>query len=714
MNGWRVALHVGLRVEYDGSAWQIVDIQPPGVLLAGCGGATIRQVSIGHLLSSPQARMLAGDAGEPPEGIGVELSNLRDGELEALIVRVGHVQEVRTGYQRGHKVLALPAEPRDHYAPGVPKLVRYAAKAAELGVAASTIRRWVANFENNGPEALTDRRSQRRQAPLGGVDPQWLDMARTVLGEHKDASRPTQDMVLLRIRARLDDEHGPGVVADPKTTRARLVLRELSRGTNAFGGTKTKRSIADRPAPPYGRLRATRPGEYVLLDTTPLDVFAMDPLTLRWVRAELTIAMDLYDRCITGARLTPMSTKAVDAAGVLFEAVRPLPDTVRNGITYPQIYHGLPRGIIVDADKLADADGVPLLPSVAAETIVVDNGKIYLSEQLLSACQRLGISVQPARPYQGSDKAALERFFRTLREGLLAGLPGYKGPDIHSRGLDVEQQAFFFLDELEALIRQWIAEVYHRRAHDGLCIPEVPGLKLSPLDMYGHGVNRAGYLQLPARPDLAFDFLKVEWRTIQHYGIEFGGLRYNGTVLADLADTTSPFTGRNAGKWPFRVDTGDVSRIYFQDPRSRAWHALRWEHADSCHGPFSAEAVDYARRLALANHRFPDTKRALINLLEQWGAGLIRHPTERRMAVRLSEERLRLVPADAVADDEPLLSIPSTIGIAASAAHVPSQPEPVTDEGGDDDCEDELDAPFPGENSDDTWDDFYRDAMDIA
>jgi hypothetical protein len=49
-------------------------------------------------------------------------------------------------------------------------------------------------------------------------------------------------------------------------------------------------------------------------------------VTLRWVQAELTIAMDLYDRCTTGLRLTPVSTKAVDAASVLFESIRPLPE----------------------------------------------------------------------------------------------------------------------------------------------------------------------------------------------------------------------------------------------------------------------------------------------------------------------------------------------------------------------------------------------------
>jgi hypothetical protein len=38
----------------------------------------------------------------------------------------------------------------------------------------------------------------------------------------------------------------------------------------------------------YGRLRSSRPGEYVLLDSTRLDVFVMEPVTLRWVLAELT------------------------------------------------------------------------------------------------------------------------------------------------------------------------------------------------------------------------------------------------------------------------------------------------------------------------------------------------------------------------------------------------------------------------------------------
>jgi transposase InsO family protein len=386
--------------------------------------------------------------------------------------------------------------------------------------------------------------------------------------------------------------------------RARALLREISKGTSAFGGAKARREIAGRPAAPYGRLRATRPGEYLLLDTTRLNVFAMDAVTLRWVQCELTAGMDLYDRCITGLRLTPVSTKAVDAAAVLFESVRPLPDPAAGWADTRPPYHGLPSQVIVDAAKLADEHGEPLLPSVAAEIIVVDHGKIYLSEHVMSSCARLGISIQPGRVYQATDKGPLERWFRTLGEQLLAALPGYKGPDVYRRGKNPEQQAFYFLDELEQIIRHWTAQCYHRQPHTGLCVPEVPGLEMCPLEMFAHGVARVGNLQVPARADLAFDFLKVEWRTIQHYGVEIGGLRYDGPALNPHRSRTSPYTGKHAGRWPIRVDPGDVSKVFFRDPDSE-WHTLRWEHADAVGGPFSSEALAYARQLTTATHRSP-------------------------------------------------------------------------------------------------------------
>jgi transposase InsO family protein len=684
-------LAVGIRLAYDGQWWQVTELDGPHVLLASPAG--VRRVSAGHLLADPSTRLPEAPGGAVG-GVGAELAGLGQAELAGLRARVAHVQEVRTGFRRGCAELAAENEPRSEYAPGVPLLARYAAKAAEIGVGVSTLRRWVKEFEERGPAGLADDRWRRRRAPLAGADPRWLEMARRVLAEHTEASKPTQDLILAEVAARLGAEHGEAMVPVPKLTRARALLREISKGTSAFGGTKAKREIAGRPAAPYGRLRAMRPGEYLLLDTTRLDVFAMDPVTLRWVQAELTAALDLYDRCVTGLRLTPVSTKAVDAAAVLFESVRPLPGSGAGQADIRPPYHGLPGHVVIDAAKLADADGEPLLPSVAAETIVVDRGKIYLSEHLMSACARLGISIQPGRVYQATDKGPLERWFRTLGEQLLAALPGYKGPDVYRRGKNPEQQAFYFLDELESIIRRWTAD-YHRQPHAGLCVPEVPGLEISPLEMFAHGIARAGYLQVPARADLAFDFLKVEWRTIQHYGVEIGGLRYDGPALNPYRNRTSPYAGKHAGRWPARVDPGDVSKIWFQDPADNRWHTLRWEHADAVGGPFSSEALAYARQLATATHRFPDTRRALAELLEQWGAGLAGNRAERRMALRLSEQRLRLVP------DPPPAAV--------------SAPEPaIIDDGGDDDSDSELDAPFPGEEPGNDPGDFYADAMETV
>jgi hypothetical protein len=155
------------------------------------------------------------------------------------------------------------------------------------------------------------------------------EAVRLVLAERVKASTPTRSAIIAAAEQRLEATYGPGVVPSPSRATACRRLEELTKGTNAVrGSAKGRRSNAERPQGVYGRLHPTRPGEYLVLDTQDLDVFAMEPVTCRWVGVQLTIAQDLFSRCICGLRCTPVSTKAVDVAGRALRRCRPAAATV--------------------------------------------------------------------------------------------------------------------------------------------------------------------------------------------------------------------------------------------------------------------------------------------------------------------------------------------------------------------------------------------------
>ena len=697
-----VRLGVGTRFRYDGETVEVVEMAATTagneVVLKDGRGLLLR-VSLRELLFSDRAAVVpdhAGPATDDAEEIAsVVLSQLHEDERRKILERAGHVREVLTGYRSGCRELAGEGEPRPEYAPGRPLEAKYAAKAAELGVAARSVRRWVAEFREHGEAGLAPKKGPARKSRVT-ADDRWVETALEVMVEHTRESKPSRTMVIERTRARVIARFGPEVVPQPSRATAFRLLAELEDRHPLFRlSTKRNRDIADRPEGAYGKLRPTRPGEYLLMDSTRLDVFAFDPLTLRWVQAELSVGMDWYTRCITGIRLTPVSTKAVDVSAVLYQCFRPRSagrDWPRRAV-WPE--HGIPGTVLVDVEAV-DGPGFAS-PPLVPETLVVDHGKVYVSEHLTSVCRRMGISIQPARLRTGRDKGPVERYFRTLREGLLQALPGYKGPDIHSRGERPEDDAFFFLDELEAIIREWTAVVYHCRSHASLVDPGLPGLRMSPAKMFEHGMARAGYIEAPREPDLAFEFLPTKWRTIQHYGVEIDRRRYNGAGLPRRG-AKSPYDGPVKNGWPFQVDPDDISRIYFRDPDSRRWNTLVWEHAPAARMPLSEDALAFARKLAASKYRYPDDRLAVADLLERWNLGLGTTIAERRMALRLSREQAAIeLPQN---EAQPVIPLPS---VREALREELTSDAPGMPEGGDDDEADLED--LAGE------DDFYADAL---
>jgi transposase InsO family protein len=646
-----VGLAPGTRLIFDGDVVEVLVLEGTRVSLRNVRTEAALVVGLTTLIIS--ARSVVGPIGESvPDG--VRLAGLTATQRRRLQERAEHVREVLTGFRSGRADRPAVGEPDPRFAAEVPLQSRYIHKAEQLGVGLRTVERWVAGYREAGEAGLIGQRGTSTV-----VDPRWDEAVRWVLAGSVNASTPTRGAVIARTAARLVEVHGAGMVPLPSTATAYRRLAELARGTNAVSGSaKGRRSIAERPEGVYGRLRATRPGEYLVLDTQDLDVFAMEPVTCRWVRVQLTVAQDLFTRCIVGLRVTPVSTKAVDVAGVLFEAVagRAAPAAWPPEAIWP--YHGVPANVVFDESGPAAG------PVCAPETLVVDHGRVFLSALVISVCTRLGISIQPAQPHKPTDKPTVERFFRTLREGLVQHLPAYKGPDLHARGERVEDEAFLFLHELEDVIREWIATVYHRAKHDGLSVAQWPGLALSPVEMFGVGLATAGMLRIPARPELALDFLPVVGRTIQHYGVELNGLRYNGPGLDGYRNATSPYGGALAGRWPIRFNPDDVRHVWFQDPGDGHWHRLDWEHALQLDVAFSAEAAAYARRLAVAADTTAEPTKALAELLHRWDAGLVADRRERRMAARLSAECAALPAVDPAAAGAPAVvgTGPAVIG----------------------------------------------------
>ncbi|WP_202914995.1 MULTISPECIES: DDE-type integrase/transposase/recombinase [unclassified Mycolicibacterium] len=645
-----IELTLGSQVWFDGDVWTVTEFTPGGVTLSS--GQSIRTATVAGL--AQHAQPLTEPSYTPAEDrelVPVVLSMLDAAALAELEHRADAVRWIldQPCPRKGDRGRAI-----EH-------------KAAELSVSTKTLRRWIQNYVESGVAGLADSKLTRKRAPQ--VDPRWDATLRQVLRSFTNASTPTRGAVIDATHRAVKAEYGDAV-ALPSRSAAYRRIDANSKGLYTFGSAKARRSAAGRPAGPYGRLRATRPGEYIVLDTTPLDVFAMEPVTLRWVPVELTVAMDIYTRCVLGLRLMPISTKSQDVANVLFQCV-----TQQFGVgdndEFVWPFHGVPKNVLVGFEDVnAVADGAPAQsPGLVPETIVVDHGRQYLSAHVIGVCARFGISVQPAIPNKPTDKPTIERFFRTLRQSLLQHLPAYKGPDIYSRGKDIEGEAFYYVGELEQIIREWVGSAYHRTKHRGLCVPELGPGNFSPAEMWEIGLARSGALTLPARRDLTYEFLDVEWRTIQPYGVEINGRVYDGEGLNGFRGCRSPYGGKHAGRWPFGIDSHDVRLIHFRNPDTNEWHRLDWDHAAALHAPFSQDAADYAKTVSIRENRHIDPAQAVHDLLEQWSRDAVISRRDRALAKRIAATRAENahVRDERTSDDDERMaaSVPAVIDLVA-------------------------------------------------
>lgn len=503
--------------------------------------------------------------------------------------------------------------------------------ADELKVSSRTIERWKKDFWEGRPPSIDTSRKRGHR-----IDPRWTAKAEQIRIRNINETTISRKIVFEEIERELVEEFGDGVVPIPDSSTAYRFFKTAYRGKNAYhGSAKGRRSIAERPDGMFGRLAVSRPGQYLVMDTHHLDVHAMEPVTMRWVPAQLTVAMDLHTRCVVGLTCTPIAERAVDVAAVLFEALCPRP---ARGLLHPNAkwpYHGIPRNIVFTEN--GDYWGFPV---TAAESLIVDNGKSYVSQHTISVCQRMGINVMPGQVYKPTDKPQIERFFRTLREDLIQRLPAYTGPDIHSRGKDLEEDAFMYIHELEELIRNWVTRRYHKKDHAGLRSPLWHGDELAPNEAYEVGVAAYGLPRLSPDPWLFVEFLPTEWRLIQHYGIDLNKRIYDHEILHGdtFGKGPSPYGGRHPGKWPIRYDPNDIRYAYIQNPIDNEWAQLEWDHAHLLNGPLTEDSYRYLRRRATKTRGQPEEAHTLI---EEWSKDQVLDRRGRNAVIRQAHITLK-------------------------------------------------------------------------
>ena len=202
----------------------------------------------------------------------------------------------------------------------------------------------------------------------------------------------------------------------------------------------------------------------------------------------LTTVIDDYSRAIAGYFLSFNAPSALQTALALRQAIW------RKG------------------DARWQVCGIP-------EILYTDNGSDFTSQHLEQVAADLKIQLVFSLPGKPRGRGRIERFFSTLSQMCLSGLPGYTPPGTTA----VRGEPTLSLEDLDGHLKAFLLDTYHTRPHGET--------KIAPQERWHQG----GFL--PQMPDSLeqLDLLLLtvaKARKVHPDGVRFQGLRYVDTTLA--------------------------------------------------------------------------------------------------------------------------------------------------------------------------------------
>ena len=603
----------GDRVIVDGRPRVVLGASGTVIRFAGDDG-TVEEAPVAELAGSGRLRLQARGTGGPQDA-QVGLAGLPPEAAEQARWWEAHIIEVVDGTPADAPAGARPRPAYDVERTSLAE--RELAKAAELSaqgrpVAASTVKHRRQRWQASGLPGLVDKRVTRRRSPAGRADPAVTEAMEKAIAEAIEESSRTATFIVWRTRQLLA-EQGQASLEPSRATMFRLFSR-LSAGKHTTGSAATRRGLAGRPQRMFSQAYPSAPGELMEIDSTPLDVLVLLDDGVPG-RVELTAMIDVATRTVPAAVLRP-SMRSVDASVLLARALTPEPMRPGWPASLAMAHSALPYDRLLSVDeRLRHAAARPV---IVPDTIVIDHGSVFVSDNFRSSCRHLGISIQPAHLATGSDKPHIEKMFSSLGTLFCQFAVGYLGRSADRRGRKVESRPLWSLMQMQDLLDEWLISVWQNKEHDGLRDPLHPQRAFSPNQKYSMLLETAGYVPVPLSATDYTELLPAVWRAVNAYGIKISHRTYDAEELNPIRQQRSGVTARK-GLWEVHHDPYDVSRVFVRGPGG--WITCPWKYLEKVQAPFGELAWDHvAAQLAAQGQAKPsELERALAveNLLRR-------------------------------------------------------------------------------------------------
>lgn len=288
--------------------------------------------------------------------------------------------------------------------------------------------------------------------------------------------------------------------------------------------------------------RATVPLEVAEIDHTILDVMVIDDETGQVLgRPTLTMCLDHSTRYPLGYYLGFLRPGYQSVMECLYHTILPKQNVrERFGTENDWIAFGVPS------------------------TLVVDNGREFLSRALEDACDQLGILLEISPVGTPQKKGRVERLFRTINTKLVHKLDGTTFSNSQERGDYASQEmATLTLGALHELLHIVIIDIYAQTYHKGL--------KTSPAKAWEEHIEQGRFFpELGPAPAQLAQILSIPYqRKLQHYGFDLHGVRYwsqeleqlRVRLLADKGDPTITV----------RQNPADIGQVFIHDPYRKTY-----------------------------------------------------------------------------------------------------------------------------------------------